>query len=102
MRMSARVIIRNVALALAGLVAAVAIGLAANTISGDSVGLSAQPLSAGDELAPEAASREDRSDARRERRRRRARQRARTERESPATTPAAPPPRAPSRAGTTT
>ena len=90
-RMSARVIIRNVALALAGLVAAVAIGLTANTISGDSVGLSAQPLSAGDELAPEAASREDRSDARRERRRRRARQRARTERESPATTPAAPP-----------
>ena len=46
--MSARQIIRNVALAVAGLVAAVAIGLTANSISGDSVGLSAQPLSAGE------------------------------------------------------
>ena len=62
--MSARQIIRNVALALAGLVAAVAIGLTANTISGDSVGLSAQPLSAGEALAPEAASQDDRAAAR--------------------------------------
>ena len=37
--------------------AAVAIGLLANTISGDSVGLSAEPLSAGDTLAPPASER---------------------------------------------
>ena len=43
------------ALAIAGLGAAVAIGLAANSISGDSVGLSAQPLSAGETLAPASA-----------------------------------------------
>ena len=60
-RMVRRRIIRNVALALAGLVAAVAIGLAANTISGDSVGLSAQPLSAGEALAPAAARTSDAS-----------------------------------------
>jgi hypothetical protein len=39
-------------LAVLGLAAAVGIGLAANAISDDSVGLSAQPLSAGDTLAP--------------------------------------------------
>jgi hypothetical protein len=40
------------ALAIAGLVAAVGIGLLANSISGDSVGLGAEPLSAGGTLAP--------------------------------------------------
>ena len=40
------------ALAIAGLVAAVGIGLLANSISGDNVGLSAQPLSASETLAP--------------------------------------------------
>jgi hypothetical protein len=43
------------ALALFGLGAAVGIGLAANSISGDSVGLSAEPLSAGEPLAPRPA-----------------------------------------------
>ena len=52
----------GVALALAGVVAAAAIGLAVNTISGDSVGLSAEPLSAGTPLAPEAAERDPASD----------------------------------------
>ena len=54
-----------VALGLAGIVAAVAIGLLANTISGDNVGLSAEPLSAGDTLAPTTAERR-RATARRE------------------------------------
>ena len=48
------------ALAIFGLGAAVGIGLAANSISGDSVGLSAEPLSAGEALAP--TTREDRAD----------------------------------------
>ena len=43
------------ALAIAGLAAAVGIGLLANSISGDSVGLGAEPLSAGDTLAPASA-----------------------------------------------
>jgi hypothetical protein len=55
----------GVGLALAGIAAAVTIGLLANSISGDSVGLSAEPLSAGDALAPRAAGR---SEPRRERR----------------------------------
>jgi hypothetical protein len=42
------------ALAIAGLMAAVGIGLLANSISGDNVGLSAEPLSAGETLAPKA------------------------------------------------
>jgi hypothetical protein len=84
------------ALVIAGLVAAVGIGLLANTISGDSVGLSAQPLSAGDTLAPPASerrreAREERADQRREARRRAAR-RARRERERAAATPPATPP----------
>ena len=49
----------GVALAIGGLGAAVGIGLAANSISGDSVGLSAAPLSAGDALAPKAANTDD-------------------------------------------
>lgn len=49
-----------IVLAIAGVAAAVGIGLAANAVTGDSVGLSADPLSAGDELAP--ASDRDRDD----------------------------------------
>ena len=49
--------LRNATLALAGLVVAVAVGLAANTISQDSIGLSAQPLRASDSLAPAEARR---------------------------------------------
>ena len=48
-----------VALALLGVGTALAIGLAANAISGDTIGLSARPLRAGDELAPPQA-RDDR------------------------------------------
>ena len=47
------------ALAIAGLVAAVGIGLLANSISGDSVGLGAEPLSAGETLAPASATKAD-------------------------------------------
>jgi hypothetical protein len=47
------------ALAIAGLVAAVGIGLLANSISGDSVGLGAEPLSAGETLAPASAKKAD-------------------------------------------
>jgi hypothetical protein len=42
-------------LAVLGLAAAAALGLAANAVSGDSIGLSAEPLSAGTELAPRRA-----------------------------------------------
>jgi hypothetical protein len=42
-------------LALLGLVAAAAMGIAANAVSGDSIGLSAEPLSAGTQLAPKRA-----------------------------------------------
>jgi hypothetical protein len=41
-----------VVLALLGLVASAGIGLLANTVSGDSIGLAAAPLSAGRQLAP--------------------------------------------------
>ena len=74
-------------LALAGLAAAVAIGLLANSITGDSVGLSAEPLSAGDALAPPAA---ERSEPQRERRADRAERRRRTA--PAATSPSRPPP----------
>jgi hypothetical protein len=47
------------ALAIAGLAAAVGIGLLANSISGDSVGLGAEPLSAGNTLAPASAKADD-------------------------------------------
>jgi hypothetical protein len=50
--MTARTLAIGSVLAVLGLAAAVGIGLAANAISDDSVGLSAQPLSAGDSLAP--------------------------------------------------
>jgi hypothetical protein len=53
------------ALAIAGLMAAVGIGLLANSISGDNVGLGAEPLSAGETLAPASAKKaDDRSRAR--------------------------------------
>jgi hypothetical protein len=53
--MSFRRFAAGAGLALLGVVAAVGIGVAANSISDDSVGLSAQPLSAGEPLAPAAA-----------------------------------------------
>src|SRR5918992_222292 len=56
MKMNFRTVAVGTALVIFGLGAAVGIGLAANAISGDSVGLSADPLSAGDELAPGPAS----------------------------------------------
>ena len=54
-----------VTLAVLGLVAAFGIGLAANAISGDSIGLSARPLRAGHELAPSAGARARRRQRRR-------------------------------------
>src|SRR6187397_2062910 len=54
------------ALAIAGLMAAVGIGLLANSISGDSVGLGAEPLSAGEALAPASAKKS--ADAQKQRR----------------------------------
>src|SRR5688500_8931609 len=55
-------------LAVLGVAAAVGIGLAANEISGDSIGLSAEPLRAGDQLAPRAASQEDQAEEPRQQR----------------------------------
>jgi hypothetical protein len=57
--MSFRRFATGAALAIAGLAAAVGIGLLANTISGDSVGLGAEPLSAGETLAPATAKSDD-------------------------------------------
>src|SRR5215210_6693695 len=57
-------------LAIAGLAAAVGIGLLANSISGDSVGLGAEPLSAGETLAPASARDDDRGREQRQRRNR--------------------------------
>src|SRR3954468_10796148 len=54
--MTFRKLATGAALAIAGLVAAVGIGLLANSISGDNVGLGAEPLSAGETLAPASAS----------------------------------------------
>jgi hypothetical protein len=65
------------ALALVGLAAAVGIGLLANTISGDSVGLGAEPLSAGETLAPAAPRSDDRAEQRQRQRQRRNRNRNR-------------------------
>ena len=66
----------TVGLGLAGVLAAAAIGVAANEITGDSVGLSAEPLAAGEELAPEAAT-QTREQAERAERRAREKRRAR-------------------------
>jgi membrane protein involved in colicin uptake len=83
--MSLRRFATGAALAIAGLVAAVGIGLLANSISGDNVGLSAEPLSAGETLAPKADDRaRDRAKQRaaRERARKRAAARRRAQREA--------------------
>ena len=75
--MSLRRFATGAALAIAGLVAAVGIGLLANSISGDNVGLSAEPLSAGETLAPKAEDRSrDRAQQRAARERAAARRRA--------------------------
>ena len=57
-------------LGLAGIAAAVGIGLLANTISGESVGLGAEPLSAGEALAPATTTTDDREREDRQRRNR--------------------------------
>jgi hypothetical protein len=82
--MSLRRFATGAALAIAGLVAAVGIGLLANSISGDNVGLSAEPLSAGETLAPKADDRaRDRAkQAARERARQRAAARRRAKRQA--------------------
>jgi hypothetical protein len=55
-----------VSLAIGGLLAAAAMGVLANAIAGDSIGLSAKPLRAGAQLAPARASRQsDRPEGRR-------------------------------------
>jgi len=64
-------------IAVLGVAAAVGIGIAANSISGDSVGLSAKPLSAGETLAPSAQ--EQSRKRQRERAARRRAQRAKTQ-----------------------
>lgn len=92
--MTLRRLALGAALALAGLAAAVGIGLLANTISGDSVGLSAEPLSAGDTLTPPAAERR-RVEARRreqaDRRRAQARRRRAAAEQPPAAQDQTPP-----------
>src|SRR5919108_6239900 len=69
--MSFRRFATGAALAIAGLAAAVGIGLLANSISGDSVGLGAEPLSAGETLAPATVKAENRERQRRRRNRNR-------------------------------
>ena len=90
--MSFRRFATGAALALAGLVAAVGIGLLANSISGDNVGLSAEPLSAGETLAPRA---DDRTAAARAERRKRLAARRADEAATRTTTGEAPAPVAP-------
>jgi hypothetical protein len=101
--MSLRRFATGAALALAGLLAAVGIGLLANSISGDNVGLSAEPLEAGETLAPSSDDRgRDRAKQRaaaRERARKRAAARRRAQREANADTVEVP---APGPAPTTT
>jgi hypothetical protein len=69
--MSFRRFATGASLAIAGLAAAVGIGLLANSISGDSVGLGAEPLSAGETLAPATAKSDDGKSQRQRQRRRR-------------------------------
>ena len=69
--MSFRRFATGAALAVAGLAAAVGIGLLANSISGDSVGLGAEPLSAGETLVPATVKAENRQRQRQRQRRRR-------------------------------
>jgi hypothetical protein len=73
--MSFRRFATGAALAIAGLAAAVGIGLLANTISGDSVGLGAEPLSAGETLAPASVQKAEERRQRRHRTRNRSRNR---------------------------
>src|SRR5215208_5879217 len=96
--MSLRRFATGAALAVAGLVAAAGIGLLANSISGNNVGLSAEPLSAGETLAARADDRAgDRARQRaaaRERARKRQAARRRAQREAanpPADTVEVPP-----------
>ena len=78
------------ALAIAGLMAAVGIGLLANSISGSNVGLSAEPLAAGETLAPKAGDRgRERAQQRAARERARKRQAARRRAQRQAANPPA-------------
>src|SRR3954470_19877825 len=79
------------ALAIAGLAAAVGIGLLANSISGDSVGLGAEPLSAGETLAPASAQKADKQRHQERRTRKRHRNRNRGGDTKPADSVAVPP-----------
>jgi hypothetical protein len=89
--MSLRRFATGAALAIAGLMAAVGIGLLANSISGDNVGLSAEPLSAGETLAPKADDRSsERATQRAARERARKRQAARRRAQREASQPADP------------
>lgn len=54
--MSSKTIATVLTLGVLGVGAALGIGLAANAISGDSIGLSAEPLRAGDTLSPPTSS----------------------------------------------
>jgi hypothetical protein len=95
--MSPRRFATGAALAIAGLVAAVGIGLLANSISGDNVGLSAEPLSAGETLAPHADDRgrkraSQRAARERARKREAARRRAHEAAQQPADTVEVPAP----------
>src|SRR3954447_10776360 len=90
--MTFRKLATGAALAIAGLAAAVGIGLLANSISGDSVGLGAEPLSAGETLAPVSAKKADNAQKHRQRRqRKRNRNRNRSGTDKPADSVAVPP-----------
>jgi hypothetical protein len=69
--MTFRRLATGAALAIAGLAAAVGIGLLANSISGDSVGLGAEPLSAGTALAPASVQKAEKRHKHRQRQRQR-------------------------------
>jgi len=71
--MTFRRLATGAALAIAGLAAAVGIGLLANSISGDSVGLGAEPLSAGGTLAPASVQKAEQRQKHRQRQRQRRR-----------------------------
>ncbi len=71
--MTFRRLATGAALAIAGLAAAVGIGLLANSISGDSVGLGAEPLSAGGTLAPASVQKAEQRHKHRQRQRQRRR-----------------------------
>ena len=69
--MSREFLAKVVGLAVLGLVVAAGLGLLTNSIAGDSIGLSAAPLSTGRDLAPpgvRAERREERRDRRQDRR----------------------------------